>query len=187
VENRHEAGILRVSRALRAGDGHPVVAEGREAVRALLGALDYVGVLAVEFFEVGGRLWANELACRVHNSGHWTEEGAETGQFENHVRAVCGWPLGDTRLLGPTAMVNLIGEVPPREALLRVPGARVHLYGKAPAPGRKLGHVTLRAAHPEELEAALRTLEGVMGGRRSPRGRRPGRRPGPPSPLTASA
>ncbi len=155
VENVHEGGILRTSRPLPSEACTPLHREGEKAVARLLSALDYVGVLCVEFFECEGRLLANEMACRVHNSGHWTEEGAETGQFENHLRAVAGWPLGGTDLLGPTAMVNLIGEVPPRERLLSIPGARVHLYGKTPAPGRKLGHVTLRARDEASLDRAL--------------------------------
>jgi len=106
-------------------------------------ALDYVGVLALELFQVGDRLLANEIAPRVHNSGHWTIEGAETSQFENHVRAVLGLPLGDTSARGRSAMVNLIGDVPPREAVLEVPGAHLHVYGKQARPGRKVGHVTV--------------------------------------------
>ena len=105
--------------------------------------LGYVGVLALELFDAGGAVLANELAPRVHNSGHWTIEGAVTSQFENHVRAVLGLPLGSTDLVAPAAMVNLIGSVPPLERLLTLEGAHVHLYGKAARPGRKLGHVTL--------------------------------------------
>jgi 5-(carboxyamino)imidazole ribonucleotide synthase len=100
-------------------------------------------VLAVELFEVAGELMVNELAPRVHNSGHWTIEGAVTSQFEQHVRAVCGLPLGDPAPLGTAVMTNLIGDHPPLAELLTVPGAHVHLYGKAPRPGRKLGHVTV--------------------------------------------
>ncbi len=158
VANHHEGGILRHSRPLAPGAEPDLEQAGQQAVAKVLEALDYVGVLAVEFFEVGGELMANEFACRVHNSGHWTEEGAETSQFENHVRAILGLPLGSTGWLGPTAMVNLIGSLPPREALLSLPNARVHLYGKTPAPGRKLGHVTLRASDDEGLDAALARL-----------------------------
>ena len=111
----------------------------------MLDALGYVGVIAIELFERDGELMANEMAPRVHNSGHWTIEGAVTGQFENHVRAICGLPLGDTSLLAPALrMDNLIGA----EALdlarhLADPAAHVHLYGKAQArPMRKMGHVT---------------------------------------------
>ena len=108
-------------------------------------------MLAVELFEVEGRLLANELAPRVHNTGHWTIEGAATSQFENHVRAVLGWPLGSTEALGEAVMVNLVGAVPPLERLLAVPGAHVHLYGKQSRPGRKLGHVTLVDADEETV------------------------------------
>ncbi|MCG8588121.1 MAG: 5-(carboxyamino)imidazole ribonucleotide synthase [Proteobacteria bacterium] len=155
VENRHEAGILRRSRALAPEETGGFERAGRRFVGSVLESLDYVGVLAVEFFEVGGRLVANELACRVHNSGHWTEEGAETGQFENHLRAITGRPLGSTRLLGPTAMVNLVGIDVSPEHWHAVPGARLHWYGKRPAPGRKVGHVTLRADTREDLDGTL--------------------------------
>ena len=107
-------------------------------------ALDYVGVMTVELFVAGDRLLVNEIAPRVHNSGHWTIEGAETSQFENHIRAVAGWPLGLTRRLGRIEMDNLVGDEADRwEALLKEPGAHLHLYGKAESrPGRKMGHVT---------------------------------------------
>ena len=108
--------------------------------------LGYVGVLAIELFQVGDSLLGNEMAPRVHNSGHWTIEGAETSQFENHLRAVCGLPLGPADAIGVSAMVNLIGEMPDRAAVLAVPGAHLHDYGKEPRPGRKLGHITVRAA-----------------------------------------
>ena len=111
---------------------------------------------------MGGTLLANEFAPRVHNSGHWTIEGAETSQFENHVRAVCGLPLGATGALGRAVSFNLLGDVPPSAALLAVPGAHLHLYGKSPAPWRKLGHLTLveRAGDTDfdARRAALRAL-----------------------------
>ena len=140
AQNEHRSGILAVSRALAAG------APQREAeaiAGRLLDELGYVGVLAVELFDLGGELLANEFAPRVHNSGHWTIDGAATSQFENHLRAVLGLPLGSTAALGPSVMVNLVGGTPPLERMLSVPGAHVHLYGKEPRPGRKLGHVTL--------------------------------------------
>ena len=118
-------------------------AEAEAICTALLDALDYVGVLAVELFEVGGRLLANEFAPRVHNTAHWTIDGAETSQFENHLRAILGLPIGATGARAPCVMVNLIGAAPPLEELLALPGSRVHLYGKAPRAGRKVGHVTL--------------------------------------------
>jgi 5-(carboxyamino)imidazole ribonucleotide synthase len=99
-------------------------------------------VLTIEFFVERGRLVANEMAPRVHNSAHWTIEGAATSQFENHLRAILGWPLGDTRALGHAAMVNLIGTMPDRDALLALQDVHLHVYGKEPRQGRKLGHLT---------------------------------------------
>jgi 5-(carboxyamino)imidazole ribonucleotide synthase len=154
VENVHEEGILRVSRA-PAADAPQALAE--DYAGRLLDELGYVGVLALELFDVGGDLVANELAPRVHNTGHWTIEGSATSQFENHLRAVLGLPLGPTDARGEVALVNLIGTVPPLDALLRIPGAHVHLYGKEPRPGRKLGHVTLLDAGDERL-AEVRAL-----------------------------
>jgi 5-(carboxyamino)imidazole ribonucleotide synthase len=112
-------------------------------------------VLAVELFDVGGRLLANEFAPRVHNTGHWTIDGAETSQFENHLRAMLGVPLGPTGANATSVMVNLIGNVPPLGELLSVPGARVHLYGKAPREGRKVGHVTLVGADETSVERVI--------------------------------
>jgi len=129
-----------------------------EATRKVLEALEYVGVLCIEFFEVEGRLLANEMAPRVHNSGHWTIEGAVTSQFENHLRAVVGWPLGSTATAGHSAMLNLIGEVPEATDVLKVRDAHLHFYGKAPRPGRKLGHVTVRTDTAEILQERLKEL-----------------------------
>lgn len=143
VENVHRAGILRETRAPapRLDTRLQALAEGY-ATR-VLDALGYVGTLAIEFFEIGGELLLNELAPRVHNSGHWTIEGAATSQFENHLRAILGWPLGPTAAVGRSHMFNIVGAAPDTAALLAVPGAHVHLYGKSARPGRKLGHVTL--------------------------------------------
>ncbi len=153
AENVHRDGILRVSRA-------PAVAAPEELAqdyaRRLLEELDYVGVLALELFEVDGALLANEFAPRVHNSGHWTIDGAPTSQFENHLRAILGLPLGSTDAVGACVMVNLVGSAPPLEELLALPGAHVHLYGKAPRPGRKIGHVTLIDAADETVETVVR-------------------------------
>jgi len=113
-------------------------------------------VFAIELFQAGGTLLGNEMAPRVHNSGHWTIEGARTSQFENHVRAVAGLPLGACDAIGRSAMVNLIGETPPAARVLRVDGAHLHLYGKAPRPGRKLGHVTITGR--DDLDAAVAEL-----------------------------
>ncbi|MBV2210270.1 MAG: 5-(carboxyamino)imidazole ribonucleotide synthase [Thermomonas sp.] len=121
-------------------------------------ALDYVGVFALELFERNGELLANEMAPRVHNSGHWTTEGSETSQFENHLRAVAGLPLGSTAMRGYACMLNWLGEMPNREAALRVAGVHWHDYGKQPRDGRKVGHATVRADTPAELAQALSAL-----------------------------
>ena len=148
AENEHRDGILAVTRAPALGAPQ---AQAEEIATKLLDALGYVGVLAVELFDVGGRLLANEFAPRVHNTGHWTIDGAVTSQFENHVRAVLGWPLGSTEATGESVLVNFVGGSPPLERLLGVPGAHVHLYGKTPRAGRKLGHVTLVDAEEEHV------------------------------------
>ncbi len=155
VENDHREGILRVTRAPAPGLTPDLQARADVLVRAVMGTLDYVGVLAIELFQVGEELWGNEMAPRVHNSGHWTIEGAETSQFEQHVRAVCGLPLGPSTPIGHAAMVNLIGGVPDVAPIVALPGAHLHLYGKSPRPGRKLGHVTLRADDLLVLEPLL--------------------------------
>ena len=131
-------------------------------VGAILEALDYVGVLAVEFFEKDSRLYANEMAPRVHNSGHWTIEGARTSQFENHLRAILGRPLGATGAVDCSAMVNLIGTMPDPAIVLAIPDAPFHDYGKSPRPGRKLGHVTLRAEDAASLQARLARLREIV-------------------------
>ena len=158
VENHHRHGILRLSLAPAPNLLPALQKEAEDAARHILEALDYVGVLAVELFERGGHLLANEIAPRVHNSGHWSIEGAVTSQFENHLRAVAGLPLGDTRTLGHCAMLNLIGEVPDSAELLLVPDAHLHLYGKSLRPGRKVGHVTLRAESSAALSNRLKRL-----------------------------
>ena len=158
VENHHEGGILRVSRAPAPGLHPELQARAEELAARLLGDLDHVGVLAVELFEVAGQILANEIAPRVHNSGHWTIEGAVTSQFENHLRAVLGWPLGATAARGVSAMVNCIGVMPDRDAVLAIPGAHLHDYGKSPRRGRKLGHVTVVADDDTTLAARLDEL-----------------------------
>jgi 5-(carboxyamino)imidazole ribonucleotide synthase len=158
VENEHRGGILRLSVAPATEVTPALQAKAAEHAERITQTLDYVGVLAVEFFDVGGTLLANEMAPRVHNSGHWTIEGAETSQFENHVRAILGLPLGSTACLGVSAMVNIIGTIPDAASILTVPGAHLHLYDKEAAPGRKLGHVTLRAAAREDLLERVRVV-----------------------------
>jgi len=158
VENHHREGILRVSRAPAPEIGRELQALAERYALNVLQALDYVGVLAIEFFVANGRLLANEMAPRVHNSGHWTIEGAETSQFENHARAVAGQPLGSTAPRGASIMLNLIGTTPPTPAILTVEGAHLHLYGKTPRTGRKLGHITLRGHDFSTLEPQFHAL-----------------------------
>ncbi len=161
VENTHVDGVLRVSRAPAPNLRPDLQMMAERIATDLLDELSYVGVLAIELFESDGRLLANELAPRVHNSGHWTIEGAECSQFENHLRAVLGLPLGAVATRGPSAMVNCLGTVPGRERILGVPGAHLHDYGKAARPGRKVGHVTITATDEAELDARLDRLRGA--------------------------
>jgi 5-(carboxyamino)imidazole ribonucleotide synthase len=153
--NLHKGGILRISECC---DGDPMQAQAEDYVTRLLEALDYVGVLALELFQVDGQLVANEFAPRVHNSGHWTIEGAETSQFENHLRAILSLPLGSTRPVGHPAMVNFIGGLPATAEVLALEHAHLHLYGKAPRKGRKVAHATVRAESREQLSARLKAL-----------------------------
>lgn len=158
VENHHRNGILRLSLAPAPGVGPEIQKAAEDAARKVLESLQYVGVLAIEFFECDGKLLANEMAPRVHNSGHWTIEGAVTSQFENHLRAINGFPLGSTTPIGASAMINLIGELPVSAQVLAIPSAHLHLYGKEPRPGRKLGHVTLRAPFLDQLTSRFSAL-----------------------------
>lgn len=158
VENHHRAGILRLSIAPAPKLSPALQKAGEQAAERVMQELNYVGVLAIEFFECDGELVANEMAPRVHNSGHWSIEGAATSQFENHLRAVMGLPLGSTATTGVSAMLNLIGEVPEPADVLASSDAHLHLYGKSLRPGRKVGHVTLRAASIEELNRRLARL-----------------------------
>ncbi len=162
VENHHEDGILRLSLAPAADVTKNLQRQAAEAARRVLEHLDYVGVLAIEFFQKGQTLIANEMAPRVHNSGHWTIEGARTSQFENHLRAVVGWPLGPTEAVAHSAMLNLIGTLPDPARVLAVPGAHLHLYGKKPRPGRKLGHATVWASSADEVRQRLEQLRAVL-------------------------
>jgi 5-(carboxyamino)imidazole ribonucleotide synthase len=163
VENHHAGGILRRSFAPAPGAIERLQAAAEQLVGRLLDELEYTGVLAVELFDVHGELLVNELAPRVHNSGHWTIEGAVTSQFENHLRAILGWPLGSTTAIGVNAMVNCIGALPDPDAVLAIPGAHFHDYAKAPRPGRKVGHVTITAADADELRARVARLAGLPG------------------------
>lgn len=160
TENRHRDGQLDTSIAPYADQA--LQAKAESWMRAMLREHDYRGVLTIEFFLTTDGLIANEIAPRVHNSGHWTIEGAETSQFENHLRAILGLPLGATTVRGVVAMKNLIGRMPPREKLLAVSGLHLHDYGKEPRPGRKLGHVTLLDRDRAALAARLAALEGHL-------------------------
>jgi 5-(carboxyamino)imidazole ribonucleotide synthase len=162
VENEHEQGILRKTVAPAPEVSPALQAQAERDARLLLEHLDYVGVMALELFQVGGELLANELAPRVHNSGHWTIEGARTSQFENHLRAVCGLPLGDTAAVGASVMLNAIGKLPDRRAVLAVPGAHLHDYGKEPREGRKVGYVTLTSADEMELGERVEAVRRLL-------------------------
>jgi 5-(carboxyamino)imidazole ribonucleotide synthase len=153
TENEHSDHILKTSRA-PAAISDALATQARGISQTIANALDYVGVLAVEMFVVQGdagpKILVNEIAPRVHNSGHWTLDGASISQFEQHIRAIAGWPLGKPVRHGPVTMTNLIGDdINDYERWLTVPGASVHLYGKGPPrPGRKMGHVTQVSAAP---------------------------------------
>jgi 5-(carboxyamino)imidazole ribonucleotide synthase len=162
VENVHGDGILRRSTVPAPHVTPETSALAIEYSRRLLDKLEYVGVLALELFSVDGTLLANEMAPRVHNSGHWTIEGAETSQFENHLRAVLSLPLGATSLRGAAVMLNIIGHIPSREKILAVEGAHLHLYGKAPTEKRKVGHVTLVGPSAADLERGTAVLEALV-------------------------
>jgi len=158
--NWHVDGVLSASLAPARVD--PALEQAAFAhARALAERLDYVGVFALELFDCAGRLLANEMAPRVHNSGHWTIEGAETSQFENHLRAIAGLPLGATTMRGHAVMLNWIGTLPKPAPVLACPGGHWHDYGKSPRAGRKLGHATMRADSAE----VLRELLGELGQR----------------------
>jgi 5-(carboxyamino)imidazole ribonucleotide synthase len=162
VQNEHREGILWSTTVPAPGVSPAMEGAAQAHIRAVMDRLEYVGVMALELFAVGEQLLGNEMAPRVHNTAHWTIEGAETSQFENHLRAVTGLPLGSAERRGVSRMVNLIGRLPDTAALAAIAGAHVHLYGKSPRPGRKLGHVTLRADRPEDLEEPWLQVLGLL-------------------------
>ncbi|MGF1844890.1 5-(carboxyamino)imidazole ribonucleotide synthase [Vibrio clamense] len=155
AENVHTDGVLSLSTAI---DDIELQEQARVMFTAVAERLDYVGVLALEFFDVQGSLLVNEIAPRVHNSGHWTQQGAEVCQFENHLRAVCGLPLGGTECIRPTAMVNILGEGSLPQSVLAMPGCHVHWYGKEKRAGRKMGHINVCANSRKDLQQALLEL-----------------------------
>ncbi len=152
VENEHRDGMLYKSLAPAANTGEELTERACDFAERVLSELNYVGVLAIEWFQDGPRLIANEMAPRVHNSGHWTIEGAACSQFENHVRAICGLPLGSTSAIGHSGLFNLIGHRPDFDSILELPGAHLHWYGKEPKPRRKVGHVTVAATSADERD-----------------------------------
>ncbi len=154
-ENTHDKGILRVAECCV---DDPLQQKAEAYVIRLLEALDYVGIIALELFEIDGTLLANEFAPRVHNSGHWTIEGAETSQFENHLRAILDLPLGSTNARGHTGMVNFIGNLPASESTLSISNAHLHLYDKSARKGRKVAHATVRADSVEDYSQSLQEL-----------------------------
>jgi len=159
AENVHTDGVLSLSTAI---DNFELQEQARNMFIAVAERLDYVGVLALEFFDVQGELLVNEIAPRVHNSGHWTQQGAETCQFENHLRAVCGMPLGSTKLIRPTSMINILGEDSLPEAVLAHEGCHVHWYGKEKRAGRKMGHINVSADYAAELQRSLLALSNIL-------------------------
>ncbi|CAE6926222.1 Catalyzes the ATP-dependent conversion of 5-aminoimidazole ribonucleotide (AIR) and HCO(3)(-) to N5-carboxyaminoimidazole ribonucleotide (N5-CAIR) [Vibrio sp. B1FLJ16] len=159
AENVHTNGVLSLSTAI---DAPELQDQAKQMFTAVADSLEYVGVLALEFFDVDGALLVNEIAPRVHNSGHWTQQGAETCQFENHLRAVCGLPLGSTKLIRETSMVNILGEDTLPEALLAMDGFHIHWYGKEKRAGRKMGHINVCGDYPGELHRRLCALAEVL-------------------------
>ncbi|WP_261903342.1 5-(carboxyamino)imidazole ribonucleotide synthase [Vibrio fortis] len=159
AENVHTNGVLSLSTAI---DDIELQEQAKTMFTAVAERLDYVGVLALEFFDVQGALLVNEIAPRVHNSGHWTQQGAETCQFENHLRAVCGMPLGSTKLIRPTAMINILGEDTLPNEILAQAGCHVHWYGKEKRAGRKMGHINVSADYTAELQRTLCGLANIL-------------------------
>jgi len=151
THNEHQDGILRRSRAPVEAPG--LAEKAQSYMNALLDHLDYVGVLALELFVVGDGLLANEFAPRVHNSGHWTIEGAETSQFSNHILAVTNASPGPTATVGHAGMINLIGHIP--DAARELGNGTLHDYGKSARPGRKLGHITVVADSADGRDALI--------------------------------
>jgi 5-(carboxyamino)imidazole ribonucleotide synthase len=160
TENHHVNGVLAVSLALPGQQA--LQQQAKQMFDAVAAKLDYVGVLALEFFQVGDKLLVNEIAPRVHNSGHWTQQGSDTCQFENHLRAVCGLPLGSTALVRPTLMVNILGEDVVDPAALALPSCHLHWYGKGKRAGRKMGHINLSGETIAELAERFLALSKLL-------------------------
>jgi 5-(carboxyamino)imidazole ribonucleotide synthase len=160
TENHHTNGILSISVA--ENTNNELQQQARVVFEAIAKKLNYVGIMAIEFFQVGNKLLVNEIAPRVHNSGHWTQQGADTCQFENHLRAICGLPLGNTTLIRPTAMVNIIGEDTIPNGVLAIPSARLHWYNKSKRAGRKMGHINISGNTELQLAQRLKILTKLL-------------------------
>ena len=162
TENHHRGGILRASWAPAPALKRALLRTAERYAALVMDRLEYVGVLAIELFESNGRLVANEIAPRVHNSGHWTLDGTQASQFENHIRAVTGLPLAVPRSRAPIAMLNIIGEMPDVAEVAALPEVHLHLYDKNPRPGRKLGHVNVVGTDRETLVERVDQLERLL-------------------------
>lgn len=160
VENQHRDGILRLTLAPATDISSHIQHQAEQYMQALLDKMQHIGALTLELFETETGLIANEMAPRVHNSGHWTIEGARTSQFENHIRAITGLPLGDTQPIHPfCAMINIIGQYQDIGLPLSLPQVHLHLYDKAERENRKIGHITLTADTAEQRDEILETLK----------------------------
>ena len=162
MENHHRDGILRLTLAPAPNLTPALQSEAEACAKLIFDSFNYAGILTIEMFQHEGRLLVNEMATRVHNSGHWTIEGAETSQFENHLRAGLGLPLGSAHALNHSAMINLIGRVPDTKKVLALSGAHLHLYSKSPAPGRKLGHITVVESDERRLREKVAAIEALL-------------------------
>ncbi|SEL35884.1 5-(carboxyamino)imidazole ribonucleotide synthase [Colwellia chukchiensis] len=160
TENHHSDGVLSVSIASQADAA--LQAQAKDVFDRIANELNYIGVLAIEFFQVGEQLLVNEIAPRVHNSGHWTQQGADTCQFENHIRAVCDLPLGSTALVRPSAMINILGEDQVTHDILQIASTRLHWYGKSKRPGRKMGHINVSGDTKQQLAQRLVQLAELL-------------------------
>jgi len=160
IENHHRDGILCLSKAPL---NEPMLQQQAEDIAdKMMQRFNYIGVFCIEFFQVGLTLMVNEIAPRVHNSGHWTIEGAQTSQFENHCRAITGLPLGSTQACGLSAMINCVGDEPSLATILAMPGVHYHHYGKERRPNRKLGHITLNTTDQPVYSTYLQDLKVIM-------------------------
>ena len=160
TENQHTNGVLTLS--LAGKDNSLVESQATSAFTRIAQELDYVGVLAIEFFDVQGTLLVNEIAPRVHNSGHWTQQGAHCSQFENHIRAVAGLPLGNTQIKQPTAMINVLGQEKIPNEVLKTADVTSHWYGKGVKPGRKMGHINVSGESLQQLGNRLAELTSCL-------------------------